>query len=323
MPAPFTLRPLATTDAIPEITALLHRAYAPLGAAGMNFTAVDQGDEMTRERIARGQCFVAEQGGRLVGTVTVNGVFDPNRHGWARATPWFFRQDVAHLHQYAVDPALQGGGIGAALMAACEQWAREQGHRAIALDTAMPAAHLRARYARAGYAEVAQVQWDGKTYRSVIMLKRLDASAALHEGEAEHHAALVRTLWASFQARDWAAARALLADDAQLHWIASDECLDDADAIIRVNAIFPEGWAIHVHDVTPMVDGRVHSLIEVRHGDGRFLAHTLWRFAGARIAGAQETWATCEAPPAWRTAEAIGAYRRGVVLARSGEEGAA
>jgi GNAT superfamily N-acetyltransferase len=284
---------------------------------------VDQDDAMTRERIARGQCFVAEHGGRLVGTVTVNGAFDPNRHGWARATPWFFRRDVAHLHQYAVDPALQGGGIGAALMAACEQWARARGHRAIALDTAMPAAHLRARYVRAGYAEVAQVQWDGKTYRSVIMLKPLDGGPALHEGEPEHHAALVRTLWVRFEARDWAAARALLADDARLHWIASDESLDDADAIIRVNAIYPEGWTIHVHEVTPMADGRVHSLVEVRHGEGRFFGHTLWRFARGRIAAAQETWAGCEPPPAWRTAEAIGAYRRGVVLPQGGEQGGA
>lgn len=318
---PPLIRPLADGDSVAELTALLHRAYAPLGAAGMNFTAVDQTEAMTRERLARGQCFVAEQAGRLVGTVTVNGMFDPNRQGWARATPWFFRADVAHLHQFAVDPVVQGAGLGGQLMAACEQWARQQGHRAIALDTALPATHLRARYARAGYAEVAQVQWGGKTYASTIMVKPLAADGPpLHDDEPQHHAALVRTLWACFQARDWAAARRLLADDAQLHWLASDEFLDDADAIIRVNAIYPEGWAIHVHEVTPMVDGRVHSLIQVDHGEGRFFAHTLWRFAGGRIAGAQETWATAEAPPAWRTAEAIGAYRRG---GRAGPGGAA
>jgi hypothetical protein len=48
----------------------------------------------------------------------------------------------------------------------------------------------------------------------------------------------------------------------------------------------------------------------VQHGDQTFLAHTLWRFSGTLVVQVDETWATWEAPPAWRTAEAIGAYRR-------------
>jgi len=147
-----------------------------------------------------------------------------------------------------------------------------------------------------------------------LMLHRasgpLAAAPQAADRDAEHGAATVRALWAHFQARDWAGARALLADDAQLYWRASGEHLLDADAIIRVNAIYPEGWALHIHEVTPLVDGRVHSLIEVRHGPHRFLAHTLWRFAGGLISHGDETWAIAEPPPAWRTAEAIGAYRR-------------
>lgn len=307
-----TLRPLAGTDSFEALTDLVHRAYAPLGAAGMNFTAVDQTVEMTRQRASRGQCFVALQGEHIVGTVTVDGMFDPNLHRWARATPWFFRADVAHLHQYAVDPELQRSGIGARLMRACEDWARAQGHRALALDTAMPATHLRQRYHHAGFRDVADVQWDGKTYRSVIMVKPLAADALpLQEQDHEHHAALVRALWACFEARDWAAARALLADDATMHWVASDEFLDDADAIIRVNAIYPEGWRIQVGEVVGLNDGRVLSVIEVFQDGKRFIAHSLWTFAAGRIAACRETWATAEAPPAWRTTEAIGAYRRG------------
>lgn len=304
------IRPLEAGDSLQALTTLLHRAYAPLGAAGMNFTAVDQDVEVTRQRVQRGRCFVAERAGELVGTVTVDGMYDPNTQRWARATPWFFRRDVAHLHQYAVDPACQRGGVGAGLMAACEQWARAGGHRALALDTAMPAGHLRERYRRTGFAEVASVQWDGKRYRSVIMVKPLDDGVALHEHDAEHRAAIVRTLWACFEARDWAAARALFADEAHLHWFASGEHFDDADAIIRVNAIYPEGWAIRVVEVTPMADGRVHSLVEVRQDGRRFVGHALWRFDAGRIADVHETWATAEAPPAWRHAAAIGAYRQ-------------
>jgi GNAT superfamily N-acetyltransferase len=305
-----TIRPWQPGDSLAALTALLHRAYAPLAAAGMNFTAATQTEAMTAQRMQGAHTWVAvAPDGALAGTVTAAGPFDPNTQGWAHALPWFYRDDVAHFHQYAVDPARQGQGIGAALLAAAEDWARGQGHRAMLLDTAEPAAALRRRYARAGYADVAFVQWSGKAYRSVVMVKPLAGPPPLDSDRA-HNAATVRALWASFQARDWAAARAFLADDATLFWRASGEHLDDADAIIRVQQIYPEGWSLQVHQVTPMADGRVHSLVEVQHGDQTFLAHTLWRFSGALVVQVDETWATWEAPPAWRTAAAIGAYRR-------------
>lgn len=304
-----TIRPWQPGDSLDALTALLHRAYAPLAAAGMNFTAATQTAAMTGQRLQGAHTWVAVQGGALVGTITASGPFDPNDQGWAHALPWFYRQDAAHFHQYAVDPARQGQGIGAGLLQAAEAWARAAGHRAMLLDTAEPATALRQRYARAGYADIASVQWPGKAYRSVVMVKPLAAPAPT-ETDPAHQAATVRALWASFQARDWAAARRFLADDATLFWRASGEHLLDGDAIIRVQAIYPEGWALRVLDVTAMADGRVHSLVEVRHGGTCFLAHTLWRFRGALVVHADETWATCESAPAWRTAEAIGAYRR-------------
>lgn len=305
------LRPWSDGDSVAELTTLLHRAYAPLGAAGMNFTGVDQTEAQTRERIDGGHCWVVERDGRLIGTVTVNGMFDPNRQAWARATPWFYRADVAHLHQYAVDPGEQGQGLGGLLLAGAEAWARDQGCSALALDTAEPAQALRERYRRAGFAEVDLVQWQGKRYRSVVMLKPL-AEPAPTTGDAQHHAASVRTLWAHFQARDWAAARALFADHARLLWPASGEQFGDADTIVRLQRLYPEGWSLHQHEVTPLADGRVHSWVQVDQAGQRFHAHTLWRFDGdGRVCEAVETWATAEAPPAWRSADTLGpAYRR-------------
>ena len=303
-------RPLAPGDSIAELTALLHRAYAPLAAAGMNFTAASQTEAMTVDRVGDGHCLLALRAGALVGTVTVARGHDGNRHPWARASRWLLRDDVAQLFQFAVDPAVQGAGLGRALMQAAEDHCRNSGRRAVALDTALPATHLRQRYARAGYADQHELQWHGKTYRSVLMVKPL-TEPAVATTDAAHRVATVRAFWAHFQARDWPAARALIADDARLYWRASGEHLLDADAIIRVNTIYPEGWSIHQHEASALLDGRVHSLIEVRHGGQRFLAHTLWRFDGAgRIVHADETFATVEPPPAWRTAEAIGAYRR-------------
>lgn len=304
------IRPLAPGDSIAALTALVHRAYAPLAAAGLNFTAASQSEALTVERIADGHCLLALQDGELLGTVTVARAHDGNRHPWARASAWLLRDDVAHLFQFAVEPAAQGAGLGRALMQAAEDHSLASGRRAVALDTALPASHLRQRYARAGYTEQHELQWHGKTYRSVLMVKPL-ADPAVATTDAEHQVATVRAFWAHVQARDWPAARALLADDARLYWRASGEHLLDADAIIRVNVIYPEGWSVHLHEASALVDGRVHSLTEVRHGGQRFLAHTLWRFdAAGRIEDADETWATVEAPPDWRSAEAIGAYRR-------------
>jgi GNAT superfamily N-acetyltransferase len=142
--AAVTLRPLALHDDLGALTARLHRAYARLGAMGLNFTAVDQEVEVTRQRFASGQGFVLDDGGTLVGCVVVAGPFDPVHHPGVLRSPWYLRRDVAHLHQLAVDPARQGERLGDRLVAACEAWARQRGFRAIALDTAEPAQHLRA-----------------------------------------------------------------------------------------------------------------------------------------------------------------------------------
>jgi GNAT superfamily N-acetyltransferase len=303
------LRPLAASDSLGALTALLHRAYARLAAMGLNFTAVDQSVETTRRRVESGQCFVAELDKQIVGTVTVCHAYDPNSEPWARATPWFYRRDVAHLHQLAVDPSVQGLGLGERLVAACEQWAVERGLAGIALDTAAPAAHLRERYARLGYRDIDEVQWAGKTYRTVLMLKAL-AEPAPHTLDAEHRCAQVRTLWAFIQARDWAAMRACFAEDAAMTWPCSGERFGDAEAIVRVNALYPEGWTVRVIEVAAMADGRVHSAVEVVHGAQRFFANSSYRFKLLRVAQIEEYWATAEPPPAWRTAAAIGAYQR-------------
>ncbi|HMC14918.1 MAG TPA: GNAT family N-acetyltransferase [Albitalea sp.] len=167
------IRPLDASDSIEALTHLLHRAYAALAVMGLNYTAIDQLPDVTARRVADGQCFVAALGVRIAGTVTVSGPYERAKTAWAHATEWFFRADTAHFHQLGVEPELQGQRIGQRLVAHCEEWARSQGFRHMALDTAVPAHHLRARYARLGYRDVDEVQWKGKVYRSVIMAKEL------------------------------------------------------------------------------------------------------------------------------------------------------
>jgi GNAT superfamily N-acetyltransferase len=163
-----TIRPIDPRDSIEELTALLHRSYAPPDAMGLNYTAVDQSVSVTRSRIDEETCYVAvADEGRMCGTI----VFHPSLAGTGAS--WLEQAGVAHFGQLAVEPNFQKQGLGARLMDIVEMRARETNAREIALDTAEPAAHLIALYSRRGYRFIEYAQWRGKTYRSVIMSKTL------------------------------------------------------------------------------------------------------------------------------------------------------
>ena len=161
------IRLLEPGDSLEELTALLHRAYEALGAMGLNYTAVDQPVERTRKRTSDGLCYVAVEGGRIVGTATfglAEEMADP---------PEYARPGMACFQQFAVEPALQGTGLGSRLLRLAEERARELGATEIALDTAEGATHLVRYYEARGYALAGHVQFRGKTYRSVVLSKRL------------------------------------------------------------------------------------------------------------------------------------------------------
>ena len=162
-----TIRNWDRSDSIVELTELLHDAYRPLGEMGLNYTAVDQPTDTTRRRIERGRCVVAERDGRIVGTVTW---YAPGTLGHCS---WYKRPGVAVFGQFAVFSREQGAGIGSLLIAEVERRAREEGFEELALDTAEPAHHLIDYYRKRGYRQVELAQWQGKTYRSVIMSKSL------------------------------------------------------------------------------------------------------------------------------------------------------
>lgn len=160
-----SIRELDPDEPVAPLTALLHRAYARLGAMGLNYTAVAQDDAVTARRARKGACLVAELDGRLVGTLAVHGK-DPESE-----CRWFRRDDVVVLEQFAVELDAQGQGVGSALMDEAERRCRERGAAFAVGDTASPAAHLIAMYEARGYAIVDTVQWPGKVYRSVVLAK--------------------------------------------------------------------------------------------------------------------------------------------------------
>jgi predicted N-acetyltransferase YhbS len=159
------IRRLSAFDSITELTKLLNAAYAQLHALGFNYTAVDQPDDVTRQRIADGECYLAMDGTRMVGTILFR------RH--PRGCAWYERPHVAAVHQFGVLPTAQRHGLGSQLMRLAETRAVETGAAEIALDTAEGALHLVDWYGRLGYRHVATEQWQGKTYRSVILSKSL------------------------------------------------------------------------------------------------------------------------------------------------------
>jgi GNAT superfamily N-acetyltransferase len=167
MPA-IAIRVWSESDSAESLTALLHRAYAPLGARGWNYTAVDQSVKDTKYRIGLGTCAVALDGGVIVGTVTVRG----GPVGRSKCA-WYRKAGVAIANQLAVEPAWQGRGLGSQLMAWAEAWAAANGYAEIAIDTAESAAHLVDYYARRGFRRVDDVQWPGKRYRSVVLSRSL------------------------------------------------------------------------------------------------------------------------------------------------------
>lgn len=104
---------------------------------------------------------------RIVATIT----YYPTTN--SGGTPWYERDDVAHFGQFAVEPELQGRGIGDLLMTTVERMAREDGAAELALDTAEGAIHLIDYYGRRGYRFIEFVQWNVTNYRSVILSKSL------------------------------------------------------------------------------------------------------------------------------------------------------
>jgi ribosomal protein S18 acetylase RimI-like enzyme len=81
--------------------------------------------------------------------------------------------NVASFEQLAVEPDLQGRGIGSALVDTAEDNARRAGAVEIGLDTSEQANALIAWYVGRGYRFVQFATWEVLNYRSVVLSKEL------------------------------------------------------------------------------------------------------------------------------------------------------
>ncbi|MBA4177323.1 MAG: hypothetical protein C0505_12320 [Leptothrix sp. (in: Bacteria)] len=172
----FEIRALATRDSLAQLTSLLHRAYAPLAARGLNINAATQDEARTRERTLSGQTFVALRGRELVGSVTVCSPPETQPGTLTDLFPQYLERSCCRFHQFAVDPDYTGRGLASLLLRQAEEWALARGYRAMAVDMAEGATELSAFYRHMGYRVVAFAQIPGKTYRSQVFRKDLHPS---------------------------------------------------------------------------------------------------------------------------------------------------
>ena len=163
----FAIRRINSTDSIEDVTEMLHSAFAPMARLGANCQCCNQSSSTTRERMARGDCLIAVADRRIVGTLTME-TCDPSS-----SIAHYRRPSVASLHQFAVDPAYQGGGVGRSLLKVASMWARMRQFGEIALDTPALALDVRAFYAHQGFRLVQVARLAGRDYESVILGRTL------------------------------------------------------------------------------------------------------------------------------------------------------
>ncbi|MBF9221430.1 GNAT family N-acetyltransferase [Hymenobacter ruricola] len=144
LPAPVRIRPAEPAD-LPFILALVPRLTAfgpPAWRDAEQMTQFDR-EVLTRavhEPTATRQVFVAETT-QLAGLLHLTTSTD------------YYEQTRAHIADLIVDAVAEGQGVGRALLAHAETWARAQGLATLALSVFAQNTHAREVYQKAGFGE--------------------------------------------------------------------------------------------------------------------------------------------------------------------------
>lgn len=175
-----TIRKASAADLLPvaaiyeEIHAAEEAGQATVGwQRGVYPTA-----QTARDALGRGDLFVQEDAGRIVGAAIIN---QHQCEGYESAAWRHPARDseVMVLHTLVISPSAAGRGCGRAFVQFYEEYARQNGCRALRMDTNARNARARAMYKRLGYAEIGIVptMFNGIEGVNLVLLeKALDAA---------------------------------------------------------------------------------------------------------------------------------------------------
>jgi GNAT superfamily N-acetyltransferase len=155
---------LAMLEDAEELLALSLEAYEPIRQLGIHFAAATADIDTVRKNIANNACYVMEQDGRMIATVSVRMPWGPQPGPFG----------LPHIWWFAVNPKTGQKGIGSTLL----HWVEETVIRdtlkapAVSLGTADKHPWLLQMYERKGYAQAGQKDL-GKGHITVFMRKEL------------------------------------------------------------------------------------------------------------------------------------------------------
>lgn len=129
--------------------------------------------ETAEGALSRGELFVGEADGKVVGTAIINHE-QPEVYGRAEWKYELPDEKVMVLHTLVIDPLAKGCGYGKAFVLFYEQYARESGCESLRMDTNMLNENARAFYNRLGYTEVGIFPCDFNGIESInlVMLEK-------------------------------------------------------------------------------------------------------------------------------------------------------
>lgn len=130
--------------------------------------ATHQDNEVTKNRLRKGESFVIEDENKLIACITLY-----KSKGTNRCT-WYNEKGVMYFGQFAVEPSYQQKGIGSKMMDFIEKYALEKQADELSLDTSENAQHLIDYYTKRGYRFIQYHKWDEVNYRSIVMSKKLN-----------------------------------------------------------------------------------------------------------------------------------------------------
>lgn len=118
---------------IPDILKLTQACAASMIAMGIHQWNEEYPSARAFEKdIERNELFVLEKSSRIIGTIVVSTRMDEEYVPVDWLTP---NGNNSYVHRLAIDPDFQGQGYARKLMDFAEQFAREQGHISVRLDT--------------------------------------------------------------------------------------------------------------------------------------------------------------------------------------------